>query len=225
MPNFTTTLETRGHTFTVHFAALFSEKKDAVPIIMTHGWPGQSALFDRRGAAMLIIQGSFLEFIPLMNHLQSTYKPSELPVHIVCPSIVGFGFSSYPPRHDYMDNLDSAALNDALMRGLGFSKYVAQGGDIGSYISRIMGEKYESCAGMSIVRLGKSITDPYQPCMSICSRLRDPRPLTHRVRMNSTRSASLDSTTLTPTNSHTTRSTAPKPLRSRRLWRAARLPC
>jgi microsomal epoxide hydrolase len=41
-PNYTTTLSTRGHTFTVHFMALFSEKPDAVPVIMTHGWPGGS---------------------------------------------------------------------------------------------------------------------------------------------------------------------------------------
>lgn len=46
-PNYTTTLSTRGHTLSVHFMALFSEREDAVPVIMTHGWPGESE--ERRG--------------------------------------------------------------------------------------------------------------------------------------------------------------------------------
>lgn len=82
-----------------------------------------------------------------MHHLQKTYKPEDLPVHIICPSLVGFGFSSYPPRHDTMTNVDCAALNDGLMRSLGFDKYIAQGGDIGSFVSRLMGEKHDSCVG------------------------------------------------------------------------------
>jgi microsomal epoxide hydrolase len=46
-PNYTTMLETRGHTFTVHFVGLFSEREDAVPVVMTHGWPGECERWSR----------------------------------------------------------------------------------------------------------------------------------------------------------------------------------
>jgi microsomal epoxide hydrolase len=41
-PHYTTPISTGGHNHTVHFMALFSQNKDAVPVVMTHGWPGQS---------------------------------------------------------------------------------------------------------------------------------------------------------------------------------------
>jgi microsomal epoxide hydrolase len=61
--------------------------------------------------------------------------------------MVGFGFSSPPPRHDQFSNLDVADLFNQLMCGLGLEGYVAQGGDIGSHISRLLGEKYDACRG------------------------------------------------------------------------------
>lgn len=41
-PNYTMDVEHQGHKYTMHFLALFSEKEDAVPIVMLHGWPGMS---------------------------------------------------------------------------------------------------------------------------------------------------------------------------------------
>lgn len=43
-PHFTALLSTGGHNYTVHFMALFSEKKDAIPVVMTHGWPGEYSI-------------------------------------------------------------------------------------------------------------------------------------------------------------------------------------
>lgn len=109
---------------------LFSEKADAVPIVFLHGWPG-----------------SFLEFIPILDNLRKTYTPSTLPYNIVVPSLPGFAFSSSPPLDKDFNLSDSSALIDKLMVGLGFGSYVAQGGDIGSAIARILGATSENCKG------------------------------------------------------------------------------
>lgn len=60
-PHYTAPLSTNGHNHTIHFMALFSKNKDAVPVIMTHGWPGTSCLLIHRSlnrvcVSLLIIQ-------------------------------------------------------------------------------------------------------------------------------------------------------------------------
>jgi microsomal epoxide hydrolase len=97
---------------------------------MTHGWPG-----------------SFMEFLPLFKLLKEKYTPETLPIHLICPSMVGFGFSAPPPRHDMFTNHDTATMWDSLMTGLGFESYVAQGGDVGSHVSRLLGERFDRCKG------------------------------------------------------------------------------
>jgi pimeloyl-ACP methyl ester carboxylesterase len=84
----------------------------------------------------------------MLHKLRDTYTPATLPIHAIVPSLVGFGYSSPPPRHDKFSNLDVAALWDQLMCGLGFGGgYVAQGGDIGSYVTRLLGQEFEACKG------------------------------------------------------------------------------
>jgi microsomal epoxide hydrolase len=129
-PNYTGSLEHKGHSYKVHFLALYSRKKDAIPIVMTHGWPG-----------------SVLEFLPLLHHLSKTYTPETLPVHVVVPSLIGYGFSSPPPVDDDFTTRDNAALFDKLMTGLGFKNYIAQGGDVGSLVSSTLGAEYPACKG------------------------------------------------------------------------------
>ena len=123
-------LEHKGNNFNVHFMALFSKKPDAVPIVLTHGWPG-----------------SVLEFVPLLHHLSKVYTPETLPVHLVVPSLIGYGFSSPPPLDDDFTTGDNAALFDKLMTGLGFKGYIAQGGDVGSLVSRALGAEFPACKG------------------------------------------------------------------------------
>jgi microsomal epoxide hydrolase len=112
-----------GSSFDIHFVALFSERKDAVPILMLHGWPG-----------------SFLEFLPILRLLTNKYTPSTLPYHIVVPSLPGYAYSS-PPPHDADFRLeDVSQVLDELMVQLGFSSgFAVQGGDIGSKLARVMG--------------------------------------------------------------------------------------
>ncbi|KAL2815501.1 Alpha/Beta hydrolase protein [Aspergillus granulosus] len=119
---------------TIHFAALFSEKADAVPIVLLHGWPG-----------------SYFEFLPLFQLLQDEFTPSTLPYHLIVPSLPGYVFSSGPPLDKNWTNADTARVIDQLMHNLGLgSGYVAQGGDIGSRVSRLLGLKYDGCKAVHL---------------------------------------------------------------------------
>ncbi|KAL4921801.1 Alpha/Beta hydrolase protein [Aspergillus aurantiobrunneus] len=129
-PQYTTEIEG----LTIHFAALFSEKPDAVPVVLLHGWPG-----------------SYFEFLPLLQLFKDEYSPSTLPYHLIVPSLPGYTFSSGPPLDKNFTNADSARIVDHLMRDLGFgSGYVSQGGDIGSRIATLLAVYYGSCKAVHL---------------------------------------------------------------------------
>ncbi|KAK0611672.1 Alpha/Beta hydrolase protein [Immersiella caudata] len=132
MINVTTTSPENKQDFNLHFAALFSKNESAIPIILMHGWPG-----------------SWFEFAGVLDLLAAKYTPETLPYHIVVPSIPDYGLSTRP-----MDAEDDAieltmegaseALNE-LMKELGFTKYVAEGGDVGSFLAQTMCWEYDEC--------------------------------------------------------------------------------
>ncbi|KAK5080421.1 hypothetical protein LTR70_008853 [Exophiala xenobiotica] len=129
-PNFTVKIED----INVHFVALFSKKSDAVPLTLLHGWPG-----------------SFLEFLGVCDVLKEKYSEDDLPVHIIVPSLPGYGYSSGPPLDRDYTVSDMARIIDQLMTGLGFGDgYVSQGGDIGSFVSRILGGQYNACKAVHL---------------------------------------------------------------------------
>lgn len=132
-PNYTTTLtdDIKNVEINVHFIALFSEKPDAVPLALYHGWPG-----------------SILEFLPILDLLKEKYTPQTLPYHVVVPSLPGYTYSSGPGNTDYDISAASNCLHK-LMLGLGFggSGYLSQGGDLGSFVSRIQAASYDACKG------------------------------------------------------------------------------
>lgn len=68
-------------------------------------------------------------------------------MHIIVPSLIGYGFSGPPPLDATFGNVDQALLQDQLMRGLGFEGYVAQGGDIGGFVTFKMGNVGKGCKG------------------------------------------------------------------------------
>ncbi|XHG09608.1 hypothetical protein AWENTII_012655 [Aspergillus wentii] len=124
-PQFTTTVEN----IKVHFTGLFSEKENAVPILLLHGWPG-----------------SILEFLPLLQLFKDEFTPETLPYHFIVPSLPGYFLSSGPPVDKDFTTQDIARVVDQLMKDLGFERgYVTQGGDIGSRVSRILGVDHDSC--------------------------------------------------------------------------------
>ncbi|KAJ4328123.1 hypothetical protein N0V84_001492 [Fusarium piperis] len=134
-PNFKASVkDSQGNDIDIHFLALFSEKSDAVPIAFFHGWPG-----------------SICEFLDLLDILKERCTPQDLPYHVIIPSLPGYAYSSGPPVDvDYGVDLAASAL-DNLMVGLGFgSGYLAQGGDLGSFVSRFLAMTSDACKGMHV---------------------------------------------------------------------------
>ncbi|OCF44445.1 hypothetical protein I317_01705 [Kwoniella heveanensis CBS 569] len=133
-PAYTTKIQNKdGLEYTVHFAALFSNKKDAIPIILTHGWPG-----------------CFIEFLGIMERVREQYSADDLPYHLIFPSQPGYLFTSDPPLDREFSLRDVGYLFHELMQGLGFKEYVAQGGDIGSFVSTELAYRYESCKAVHL---------------------------------------------------------------------------
>ena len=108
----------------IHFVHARSERKDAIPLIMCHGWPG-----------------SFWEFSEVWGPLSRPEDPSQPAFHVVVPSLPGFCFSDWPPKSGWTLQ-DTARLFDKLMKQLGYSQYMMQGGDWSHWIGREMGSKY-----------------------------------------------------------------------------------
>ncbi|KAJ1324762.1 microsomal epoxide hydrolase [Microdochium nivale] len=134
-PNFKAQVENpEGNTVEIHFAALFSNRANAKPLICMHGWPG-----------------SFLEFLPMLGLLATKYTPDTLPYHIVVPSLPGYGLSDNArPLDAEGDMATVAAILHQLMLDLGFGRgYVASGGDVGSGLARNMSH-YAECKAIHV---------------------------------------------------------------------------
>ena len=132
-PYFTVQIkDDNGEDFRIHFAALFSTKKDAVPLLFMHGWPG-----------------SHFEFLALMDLFRRRYTPDQLPYHIIDPSLPGYTFPSGPPLTRDFKTEDIARIVNKPMVGLGFGcGYIAQGGDIGSLMTCVLLAKHNERKGM-----------------------------------------------------------------------------
>jgi microsomal epoxide hydrolase len=96
---------------------------------------------------LLISSGSILEFVPLLSLFRTQYTPQDLPFHIIVPALPGYAFSSPPPLDRNFTMLEVADMLNSLMLELGFGAtgYVAQGGDIGSRLARLLGAKHDAC--------------------------------------------------------------------------------
>ncbi|KAJ7604448.1 prolyl aminopeptidase-like protein [Mycena polygramma] len=90
--------------------------------------------------------GVFIEFISILGLLSRKYAPENLPYHVIVPSLPGYGFSSGPQTRDFKMEHVATIFND-LMLGLGFDRYVAQGGDVGSNVARLLTMNHDSCKG------------------------------------------------------------------------------
>ncbi|CAO1614765.1 unnamed protein product [Sympodiomycopsis kandeliae] len=123
-PHFTTSISWCKQ---LHFLHQPSSRPDAIPLILIHGWPG-----------------SFMEFVHIIQALTEPEDP-ELPAfHVVVPSLPGFTFSSGPPTpsNGTGDVNGYCHLFDSLMRGLGYERYAAQGGDWGSMHARTLASRF-----------------------------------------------------------------------------------
>lgn len=116
---FRTTIDGIG----IHFLHVRSPEPDALPLILTHGWPG-----------------SVVEFLKVVKPLTDPRACGGDPkdaFHVVIPSLPGYGFSDRPAERGWSVERTAVAWIE-LMRRLGYDHYVAQGGDWGSAVTSAM---------------------------------------------------------------------------------------
>ena len=114
---------------TVHLLHVRSPEPDALPLVLTHGWPG-----------------SIVEFLDCVGPLSDPRAHGADPAdafHVVVPSMPGYGFSGPTTQTGVHVDVVAAAIAD-VMRQLGYERFVAQGGDWGALVTRRLGEAHAS---------------------------------------------------------------------------------
>ena len=131
-PQFRTHLDGLG----IHFYHVRSKHADALPIVITHGWPGSIVEFQKVIA-------------PLADPTAHGGDAADA-FHVVCPSLPGYGFSDKPSKKGTgVERI--ADLWSALMIRLGYPRYVAQGGDWGAMVTTMIGLRdTKHCAGIHL---------------------------------------------------------------------------
>jgi pimeloyl-ACP methyl ester carboxylesterase len=110
----------------IHFIHVKSRHRDALPLIMTHGWPGS------------VIE--LLETIGPLTDPTAHGGTSGDAFHLVLPSLPGYGFSGEPAELGWESGRIAGAWAE-LMKRLGYNRYVAQGGDVGAAVTDAMGRQ------------------------------------------------------------------------------------
>src|SRR6478735_470640 len=122
LPQFTTEIDGLN----IHFIHVKSKHDSALPLIMTHGWPGS------------VIE--LLETIGPLTDPTAHGGRAEDAFHLVLPSVPGYGFSAEPMELGWYAGRVAEAW-PTLMRRVGYTRYVAQGGDVGAAITDAMGRQ------------------------------------------------------------------------------------
>ncbi|MEV6521387.1 epoxide hydrolase family protein [Longispora sp. NPDC051575] len=115
-PQFTTEIDGQR----VHFLHVRSERADATPLLLIHGWPG-----------------SVVDFLDMIAPLTAP-GAGEPAFHLVIPSLPGFGFSGPTTGTGWTDTRIAAAFAE-LMARLGYDRYGVQGGDVGAFVGPAIG--------------------------------------------------------------------------------------
>ena len=110
----------------IHFIHVTSRHENALPLIMTHGWPGS------------VIE--LLESVGPLTNPTAHGGSAEDAFHLVLPSLPGYGFSGEPAELGW-DSGRTARAWAELMKRLGYNRYVAQGGDVGALVTDLMGRQ------------------------------------------------------------------------------------
>jgi pimeloyl-ACP methyl ester carboxylesterase len=122
LPQFTTEIDGVD----IHFIHVRSPHADALPLIMTHGWPGS------------VIE--LLDTIGPLTDPTAHGGSAEDAFHLVLPSLPGYGFSGEPTELGWELGRTARAWSELMVR-LGYDRYVAQGGDVGAGVSDAMGRQ------------------------------------------------------------------------------------
>jgi pimeloyl-ACP methyl ester carboxylesterase len=134
----------------IHFIHVRSEREDALPLIVTHGWPGS-----------VIEQLKIID--PLTNPTAHGASASDA-FHLVIPSMPGYGFSGKPTETGWGPERMGRAWAE-LMKRLGYSRYVAQGGDWGAFVVDQMG--LQAPAGLLAIHTNMPATVPADVDMAL----------------------------------------------------------
>jgi pimeloyl-ACP methyl ester carboxylesterase len=120
----------------IHFIHARSPHADAMPLLLTHGWPGSVV--------------EFLDVIPRLTDPEAYGGRPADAFHVIAPSLPGYGFSE-PPRAPGWDVRRIAEAFVVLMSRLGYGRYVAQGGDWGAQVTTRIGVlDPEHCAAIHL---------------------------------------------------------------------------
>ncbi|WP_010164547.1 epoxide hydrolase family protein [Sphingomonas sp. PAMC 26617] len=131
-PQFRTALDGLG----IHFLHVRSKHANALPILLTHGWPGSVV--------------EFLDVIGPLTDPEAHGGRAEDAFHVVIPSLPGYGFSDKPERTGW-DVPRIATAWSTLMKRLGYHRWVAQGGDWGAHVTTWLGvQKPEGLAAIHL---------------------------------------------------------------------------
>ena len=134
---------TRIDSQSIHFVHARSSHADALPLIITHGWPGSVV--------------EFLDVIPRLTEPEDQAGQASDAFHVVAPSLPGYGFSE-PTSTPGWDPWRIARAFVELMHRLGYTRYGAQGGDWGAQVAtRIGALDPDHCAA---IHLNMAIADP-----------------------------------------------------------------
>ena len=137
LPQFTTEIDGVD----IHFIHVKSPHENALPLVMTHGWPGS------------VIE--LLETIGPLTDPTAHGGRAEDAFHLVLPSLPGYGFSGEPSELGWNAGRVAQAWAE-LMHRLGYTRYVAQGGDVGAAVTDAMGR--QAPAGLLGIHMNLLVT-------------------------------------------------------------------
>ena len=145
LPQFTTEIDGVD----IHFIHVRSPHENALPLIMTHGWPGS------------VIE--LLDTIGPLTDPTAHGGDAEDAFHLVLPSLPGYGFSAEPTEVGWDPGRTARAWAE-LMHRLGYARYVAQGGDLGAIVTDAMGRQApEGLLGIHMNLLVTTLGAPVPP--------------------------------------------------------------
>ena len=145
LPQFQTDLDG----VSIYFLHIKSRHNDALPLILTHGWPGS------------IIE--FLKVLPALTDPTTHGGQANQAFHVVCPALPGYGFSGKPRQNGWTAEKIARGWSELMLR-LGYQRYYAQGGDWGAVVTTAIAlQDTEHCHG---IHLNMPIVRPDPATMS-----------------------------------------------------------
>ncbi|CAF9923879.1 MAG: hypothetical protein GOMPHAMPRED_003474 [Gomphillus americanus] len=126
-PQYTVPISIPGHDpLEIHFIHARSKRENAIPLLFIHGWPG-----------------SYYEVLKILPLLTNSSDPSIPSFHVVAPSLPNFAWSDGPTKKGFGLEQYAHTLH-GVMQALDYKEYVAQGGDWGGFLSRLLAKLYPS---------------------------------------------------------------------------------